>query len=501
MIHTILKACQEYSSFVIDPANRDISDSHIDRLEDAIEDVYLLDAYPIVTTPERVIVDGQHRFRMAKNLTIPFYFISGDGISIEDVALANSNTEKYRIEDALHVYASMEMAPYVLLREFCEMYPGIRMFIMAKWLSLNFNTSDFMNGAYTVDRQEYAGVLARWALDFAEHQKTFLASPAYRSSLELLYRTPLYDHGRMVEKLERLPRRLVRCGTVEEAMSVIDEIYNYNARTHRFDLKSTRRTDLKSTVDKATPHVENSFEKPIRGIVNSQDWKIYKECDLGKFSTHSSARPIRNVAKLAASIAKHDLLQFYPIIVDRDFVVYDGQRRLEAARLLGVPIYYMVLQNMSMWMIAKAGGIAKSWGYRDYLKHYVSLQYPEYIQVNALLNKHRVLSISFFTHCGDVSPNATATAFKIGAYKIPHPFADQVIGILNQINDFQVASSTVFQRVIISLYSKHQGPEFSRRVVEAVNSNAINISLPRAQLEKDTIEMYNKGLRQSNRIT
>ena len=61
--------------------------------------------------------------------------------------------------------------------------------------------------------------------------------------------------------------------------------------------------------------------------------------------------PLRRVDKLTDAIKTRNLLQFYPIIVDRDLVVYDGQRRLEAAGRASVPIYYIVLQNVSMGMI------------------------------------------------------------------------------------------------------------------------------------------------------
>ncbi len=228
MISTTMKACQEYSSFVIDPSNRDISDTHVDKLEDAITDVYLLDAYPIVTTAERVIVDGQHRFKMAKSLGIPFYYIAGDGITIEDVALANANTERYTYADALHVYNQLGIEPYQYLTTFTGKYNHLPLTYVSTLLNSTSANGDFLKGAYSINRINYAtGVISK-LMDFANHKKEILNSRSYRRAIEILVCSSLYDHKRMMERVAKVPTRLVPCGRYDEVLTLFtDEIYNY----------------------------------------------------------------------------------------------------------------------------------------------------------------------------------------------------------------------------------------------------------------------------------
>lgn len=66
--------------------------------------------------------------------------------------------------------------------------------------------------------------------------------------------------------------------------------------------------------------------------------------DYNIFKKHPNNREIfhANLEKIKRSIQIKNLLEYRPIIVDKKMQVIDGQHRLEAARQLGVPIYYQM---------------------------------------------------------------------------------------------------------------------------------------------------------------
>lgn len=501
MISTTMKACQEYSSFVIDPSNRDISDLHVDKLEDAITDVYLLDAYPIVTTAERVIVDGQHRFKLAKSLGIPFYYTAGDGITIEDVSMANANTEKYTQSDVIHVYSRLGFEPYQYMETFVQKYRCLPIGYLASLLSGKYNTSDFANGYYSVSRATYANDVIGKLMDFAIYKKDVLGWPSYRRAIEILAMSPLYDHERMMDRLSKNRQRIVPCGRAEEVLSLLtEEIYNYN-------LHSKNRVDLTIAHQYKKPIregvvIENTMDAPKRGMVCSSNVQIFKETNLDKFRAHPSCRPLRKVDKLTEAIKTRNLLQFYPIIVDRDMVVYDGQRRLEAAKRASVPVYYIVLQHMSMWMIARAGGLSKSWGLRDYLKHFASLGVPDYVRMVELIKQYAFLSSeSMFYFLGSTPSNVKhRVEFKSGQFVIDDSMSP-LITLFASLPD-RLAKRTRLQMTIASLYRKYKTAYFLKRThnILAANESVFMIDMDVAAQGIKFVDLYNAGLSESNRI-
>ena len=62
----------------------------------------------------------------------------------------------------------------------------------------------------------------------------------------------------------------------------------------------------------------------------------------GHWSTQNCEKLIKN---LMQSISYRNLLAWRPIIVTKNFLVIDGLHRLEAAKRLGVEIYYEVIQT------------------------------------------------------------------------------------------------------------------------------------------------------------
>ena len=62
-------------------------------------------------------------------------------------------------------------------------------------------------------------------------------------------------------------------------------------------------------------------------------------------------RPLRqtNVSKLVKSIQKNNLLHARPILVDQNMQIVDGQHRLEAAKILKEPVYYMIVNDLDKY--------------------------------------------------------------------------------------------------------------------------------------------------------
>lgn len=78
----------------------------------------------------------------------------------------------------------------------------------------------------------------------------------------------------------------------------------------------------------------------------------------------------RHVNKLMEAIEKKNLLHLNPIVVNGDMEIIDGQHRLLAAKLLKLPIYYMIDRTVERKDISSLNSNKKNWQMMDYVTFY-----------------------------------------------------------------------------------------------------------------------------------
>jgi hypothetical protein len=148
-----------------------------------------------------------------------------------------------------------------------------------------------------------------------------------------------------------------------------------------------------------------------------------------QFKLREDNRPIdqAHLRKLKLSIASRNLLELRPIIVNEDLEVMDGQHRLEAARQLGLDIYYTVekkLVNTDMILM----NINKSWVTADFMHYYVTNGNDEYIKLKRFMERTGLnLKISLLLTMGGT--NDAHFAFKNGEYKFNDEGLEECIGL------------------------------------------------------------------------
>lgn len=96
-----------------------------------------------------------------------------------------------------------------------------------------------------------------------------------------------------------------------------------------------------------------------------------------------------HLKRVIESIQKNNLLQFRPIVVNKNMEVLDGQHRLLAAKSLNLEIYYQIQESFDVKDIVSMN-LTKSWTNGDYLNFYVKNNYPEYIKLNDFTNKNNL---------------------------------------------------------------------------------------------------------------
>jgi hypothetical protein len=112
--------------------------------------------------------------------------------------------------------------------------------------------------------------------------------------------------------------------------------------------------------------------------------------------------------------------EYHPIIVNEKMQVIDGQHRLEAARSLEIPVYYVVQKGASHSTVKNINVNQKAWRAEDYLTFY-SFDNKEFAFVNEMKNLF-VINLDFIIATiaafENTSRSTIAAQFKRGAIKI-----------------------------------------------------------------------------------
>lgn len=114
------------------------------------------------------------------------------------------------------------------------------------------------------------------------------------------------------------------------------------------------------------------------------------------FGRISSNRKIdrKHVKNLVEVIRANNLLHLNPIIVDGELRVVDGQHRLEAARQLGVPIYYIVNDSVGKTDIAALNSNKKNWSLVDYINFHTKENRPGFKRLQEFMELYPMMPVS-----------------------------------------------------------------------------------------------------------
>jgi len=117
----------------------------------------------------------------------------------------------------------------------------------------------------------------------------------------------------------------------------------------------------------------------------------------GKFKTIQGNRVVKtsHVNNLANAIEKKNLLKVFPVIVNENMEVIDGQHRLLAAAKLGVKVPYEQIDGLRIEDVMTINTSSKGWTMIDYVKAYQQLGHPDYRELEDFAKKYSIsVSIS-----------------------------------------------------------------------------------------------------------
>lgn len=195
--------------------------------------------------------------------------------------------------------------------------------------------------------------------------------------------------------------------------------------------------------------------------------KIETSTDYDKFKTIDGNREVDqpHVRRLAEEIALNDLTPYFPVLINENWEVIDGQHRFEVCKTLKLPVYYLQLPGLDLTSVQRINTSSKRWSLRDYIKSHIQKGNDEY---KVLLTFSERTGINF-----SVSAALLAGLDSAGGSNTSGSSTAQRIGALIRDGKFKVKSRTKAEDMAILLKALNEHTEFDttkdRALVFALN--------------------------------
>lgn len=166
------------------------------------------------------------------------------------------------------------------------------------------------------------------------------------------------------------------------------------------------------------------------------------------FKADPTNRSIRKLNKIIASMKQWGFLPGHPIMCAPNgtgMYIKDGQHRFEAAKTLGIPVYYVCHEKHEGISIPEVNGAAAgAWNPRDYIESYCNQGNVEYGKLRSFIDEYGI-------------PPVTAAILLYGL----HGTGGQVNDVLRS-GAFKVRDLTHAQKVARVLNAAAQHVKFTR---------------------------------------
>lgn len=228
---------------------------------------------------------------------------------------------------------------------------------------------------------------------------------------------------------------------------------------------------------------------------------ILKTTNYSQFTILNGNRPldIAHVKRIMESITNRNLLAENPIVVNNFLCVIDGQHRLEAAKRLGIPIFYIVINHGSLEDVWLLNTSQKNWSLLDYVNSYISRGYVDYRTLKDFSLRYDLpLGISAFLLANKKfdteSDSIKKGKFKVISIELAEKYANYVIFLRNYTSK-NLSRSRNFLMSAINL-CRINGLNL-KKLARKIESRKIEI--PKLTSEQEYLRFYEKIYNRNNR--
>jgi hypothetical protein len=235
-----LRCTKDYRLFSVSETNREVNSAHVRKLKDSMQAYGWIPAFPMLVHRTRKgleILDGQHRFFVAKELGLPVWFVEQD--AEYDVAKINAPQCPWKTKDYADSFAKRGCEAYVEAIAFAadnQIPLSDAAALLGGTISFGNIRKEWIAGTYRIRDRDHAARVAYLYTGILAVSRS-AADQALRVALMAVARIPGLDYRRLIRNAQKMPERFVKFGSRDGALALLEFVYNFGTHGEKYPLK------------------------------------------------------------------------------------------------------------------------------------------------------------------------------------------------------------------------------------------------------------------------
>lgn len=225
----VINSTYDYDCFSFINGNRKIIACNYTKLERSMLEKQLI--IPICVNDKMQIIDGQHRFSVAKSNQLPVYYYIVKDYTIEEVKRANMVSRNWTKKDFLELQIENEQPDYLLFSYLSDNYniaiqDLIKIFAAVQGIKPTLLAKHFEEGTFTTEGVEKVEEFLMSLEDFSSFR--YYTTKPFVAAFMKLYFHEKYSHKRMLERLRTRAGSLTKKITTDDyVVHLTRDIYSF----------------------------------------------------------------------------------------------------------------------------------------------------------------------------------------------------------------------------------------------------------------------------------
>ncbi len=231
---------KDYSIFKFRDDNRVIRTNHVKKLASKMRNRGWLPASVVTINGSGDVIDGQHRVKAAIETGTPVRYKVVKGAGIDEMTEMNTLQVNWSPFDHLHKFVVRGVPSYITFDKFVKEFPMFKYTEIAMFLNNNQSSiqrDTFENGQWEVRSVSKAREWANNILQLKEYGEKFFNRAIFvRAMIKVMSNKPEFVFDEFIHKVKLRPMNFKQCGTVDQYVEMIEDIYNYR-RSDKINLR------------------------------------------------------------------------------------------------------------------------------------------------------------------------------------------------------------------------------------------------------------------------
>ena len=232
---------KNYSKFTLFDNNRDINETHVENLITSMRKSGQL--MPVVVTPSKEVIDGQHRLKACEKLGIPVSYVVNSSGNSKQIAVMNNTQKGWKNKDFLKHFSHnshSNSSEYKKIEKFFEEYklPFTVGISLLSGYSVGFNAAadrgpmpSFRDGTFKINNLDKAKLIASRLLKLKSFVPNLVKIVKFSVAFIKISQLENFDLKTCYAQIEKNSNKFDKCLNQEDWNEAMVSAYNYKLVT------------------------------------------------------------------------------------------------------------------------------------------------------------------------------------------------------------------------------------------------------------------------------